>query len=406
MKITDLLDDYYDDSVNLPECSVPSDRAVLERTKKKLGITRKKRRIPKGILIAAALILALSITAGAVGYTVWDAARKDAGLEDGQSIPEYTEYHDSAQNTPAGTTENLTEPAESLAEAAENLTTGTELKLVSTLGSGSDLSIYMTASPVTPEQAERLREENQGLDTFATWDLNVKDDRYVEMDGTKFGAKQLEYDPETGTALICGSIHGDFLSGITEVTVTVDYFYQSDGNTEVIDYGSLTVPFTMSEELVFQPEVTLENAYVDAWGTVAQVTVYASYISIRLNLERFNDWCSRTGDDAWFRMGDAFWGSDDEAAGEERRTEYTELDAWVAYRRSWERALRGLLLTDCCLTLKDGSVISLYDPQFIGAGDETGLEGTYTEDFELPAAVNLEEVESLTLGGVTYFPAG
>ena len=44
MKITDLLDDYYDDSVKLPECSAPYDRAVVERTKKKLGITCKKRR--------------------------------------------------------------------------------------------------------------------------------------------------------------------------------------------------------------------------------------------------------------------------------------------------------------------------------------------------------------------------
>ena len=399
MKITDLLDDYYDDSVNLPECSVPSDRAVLERTKMKLGITRKKRRVPKGILIAAVLALALSITAGAVGYTVWDAARKDAGLEDGQSIPEYTEYHDSDQTVSAETTENLAEPA-------ENLTTGTELKLVSTLGSGSDLSIYMTASPVTPEQADRLREENQGLDTFATWDIDVKTDRYVEMDGTSCGTKQLEYDPETETALICGNIHGDFLSRITEVTVSINYFYQSDGSTEVIDYGSLTVPFTMSEELVFQPEAELENPFIDTWGTVAQVTVYASYISFQMNLERFDDWCSRTGEDAWFRMGDAYWGYYDEAEGEERRTEYTELDAWVAYRRSWSRALRELLSPDSYLTLQDGSVISLYDPQGINGGSDTALEGTYTEDFELPAAVNLEEVESLTLGGVTYFPAG
>lgn len=391
MKITDLLDDYYDDSVKLPECSAPSDRAVLERTEKKLGISRKKCRLPKGILIAAVLTLALSITAGAVGYTVWDAARKDAGLENGQSIPEYTEYHDSDQTVSA--------------EPAENLVEGAELQLVSTLGSGSDLSIYMTAAPVTQEQADRLSERNQGLDTFATWELSVKTDRNIEMDGMICGAKQLEYDPETETALICGSIHGDFLSQVTELTVTVDYFYQSDGNTEVINYGSLTVPFTMSEELVFQPETALDNFFVDAWGTVAQVTVYASYISFRLNLEPFHDWCSRTGDDAWFRMGDAYWGYYDEAAGEERRTEYTELDAQVAYRRSWEVALSDLISADSYLTLQDGSVISLSDLQIISAEDDLEA-GDYTEDFELPNAVKLAEVGSLTLGGVTYFPAG
>lgn len=133
--------------------------------------------------------------------------------------------------------------------------------------------------------------------------------------------------------------------------------------------------------------------------------MYASYISFRLNLEPFHDWCSRTGDDAWFRMGDAYWGYYDEAAGEERRTEYTELDAQVAYRRSWEVALSDLISADSYLTLQDGSVISLSDLQIISAEDDLEA-GDYTEDFELPNAVKLAEVGSLTLGGVTYFPAG
>lgn len=391
MKITDLLDDYYDDSVKLPECSAPADRAVLERTKMKLGISCKKRRLPKGILIAAVLTLALSITAGAVGYTVWDAARKDAGLENGQSIPEYTEYHDSNQNVSA--------------ETAENLVDGAALQLVSTLGSGSDLNIYMTAAPVTPEQADRLSEKNQGLDTFAMWEISTVLEPQIELDGMICGAQQLEYDPETETALICGTIHGDFLAQVTELTVTVDYFYQSDGEADVTNYGSMTVPVTMSEELVFQPEAALENSFVDAQGTVAQVTVYASYLSIQATIESFHDWCSRNGEDAWFRMGDAYWGYYDEAAGEARKTEYTELDAQVAYRRSWEVALRELLSADSYLTLQDGSMISLSDLQTISAEDDLEA-GDYAEDFELLTAVNLTEVESLTLGGVTCFPAG
>lgn len=391
MKITDLLDDYYDDSVKLPECSAPADRAVLERTKMKLGISCKKRRLPKGILIAAVLTLALSITAGAVGYTVWDAARKDAGLENGQSIPEYTEYHDSDQTVSA--------------ETAENLVDGAALQLVSTLGSGSDLNIYMTAAPVTQEQADQLSEKNQGLDTFAVWEISAVLDPQIELDGMICGAQQLEYDPETKTALICGTIHGDFLAQVTELTVTVNYFYQSDGEVDVTNYGSMTVPVTMSEELVFQPETVLENSFVDAQGTVAEVTVYASYLSIQATIEPFDDWCSRNGEDAWFRMGDAYWGYYDEAAGEARKTEYTELDAQVAYRRSWEVALRELLSADSYLTLQDGSMISLSDLQTISAEDDLDA-GNYTEDFELPAAVNLEEVESLTLGGVTYFLAG
>ena len=391
MKITDLLDDYYDDGAQIQERNDISAQNVLKLTEKKLGISRKKRfRMPKGVLIAAVLTLALSITAGAVGYTVWDAARKDAGLENGQSIPEYTEFHDSDQTVSA--------------ETAENLVDGAELQLVSTLGSGSDLNVYMTIAPVTQEQVDRLSEKNQGLDTFAMWEISTVLDPQIELDGMICGAKQLEYDPETKTALICGTIHGDFLSQVTELTVTVDYFYQSDGKADVTNYGSMTVPVTMSEELVFQPEAALENSFVDAKGTVAQVTVYASYISFQLNLERFNDWCSRNGEDAWFRMGDAYWGYYDEAAGEARRTEYTELDAQVAYRRSWEVALNDLLSADGYLTLQGGSIISLSDLQIISAEDDMET-GDYAEDFELPTAVNLAEIESLTLGGVAYFPA-
>ena len=103
-------------------------------------------------------------------------------------------------------------------------------------------------------------------------------------------------------------------------------------------------------------------------------------------------------------MGDAYWGYYDEAAGEARKTEYTELDAQVAYWRSWEVALRELLSADSYLTLQDGSTISLSDLQIISVEDDMEA-GDYAEDFELPTAVNLTEVESLTLGGVTYFPA-
>lgn len=392
MKITDLMDDYYDNSVKLDDRNEISAQRVLKLAEKKLGIARKRRfRVPKGALIAAALTLALSITAGAVGYTVWDAARKDAGLEDGKSIPEYTEYHDPAQATAA--------------EAAENLAEGAELRLVSTLGSGSDLNIYMTVSPVTQEQAERLSEENQGLDTFAMWEISTVLEPQIELDGMICGAKQLEYDPETKTALICGAIHGDFLMQVAELTVSVDCFYQSNGQADVTNYGSMTVPVTMSEKLVFQPEAALENAFVDAQGTMAKATVYAGYLSIQTAVEPFGDWCSRNGDDAWFRMGDAYWGCYDEAAGEERRTEYTELDAQVAYRRSWEAALDDLLSADSCLTLRDGSRIPLSDLQIISAEGDAET-GEYTEDFSLTAPVDLSEVESLTMGGVTYFPAG
>ena len=389
MKITDLLDDYYDDGVKHKERNDISARTVLELTEKKLGISHKKRfRIRKGVLIAAALAAVMSITAGAVGYTVWDAARKDAGLEDGRSIPEYTEYRDSVWNTGS--------------EAAEKPVEGAELQLVSTLCSGSDLSVYMTLTPVTQEQADRLTEENQGLDTFAFWELSLLNNQKTEMTGTVNSAKQLEYDPETRTALICASIHGDVLSQITELTVSVSYFAQSDGKTDTVTYGTMTVPVTMSESAAFPMETVLENSYVDAQGIVAQVTIYAGYLSVQIKAEPFAEWCSRNGENAWSKLGKAYWGDCDKAEGEE---DCTEQDAQVAYQRSWEVALNDIFSADSYLTMRDGSKISLSDLQMISAEDDLEA-GEYTEEFELPAAVELAEIESLALGGVTCFPAG
>ena len=63
MRITDLLNEFYDESLPTPIGEIPSSEAVLDLTRKKLGI-RQKRRGPIGLLIAT-MGAVMSVTAGA-----------------------------------------------------------------------------------------------------------------------------------------------------------------------------------------------------------------------------------------------------------------------------------------------------------------------------------------------------
>lgn len=66
VKITDLMDDYYDSTIEIPQIDAPSSRKIKELTMKKIERPpRKKRRIPKGILIAAIFVMLFCFTAGA-----------------------------------------------------------------------------------------------------------------------------------------------------------------------------------------------------------------------------------------------------------------------------------------------------------------------------------------------------
>lgn len=66
VKITDLMDTYHDTIVPLPETDLPTTQRTMDLTMSKINQNNKKKtRFPKGLLIAAVLVMIFSLTAGA-----------------------------------------------------------------------------------------------------------------------------------------------------------------------------------------------------------------------------------------------------------------------------------------------------------------------------------------------------
>lgn len=103
---------------------------------------------------------------------------------------------------------------------------------------------------------------------------------------------------------------------------------------------------------------------------------------------------------AWEQMGDAYWGAYDRAAGLESAAAYTELDARVAYTRSWSAAIGDLAHTTAVVLL-DGSELSLADAQS-SSRDGDDVVSWMTEEFTLPALVDLSQVAGLRIGAQTF----
>lgn len=401
MKITDLMDDYYDEGMSLPAAKRPTAARTKELTLQKLGIEKTaRRRVPVGALAAAACVVVFSITAGAVGYSLRDAARSHASLPEGGDIPEWQEYPE----TPA----EAVSAGSSALEQDANYVEGAQLELISTLCSGNDVTAYVAVSPVRQEMADMSLEESQGLDTFAYWEALIS-----EMQGADFragysaGATQLEYDQETETALLCLEFHGDIFSQAESLTTDISWFHQQgirDGAWyERLHYGSLTFPITPSESVVFTPNQTFENGFLsDKTATMTAVELGASYVSLTYAFPSFAAVCEDYGADAYFIIGDAYEGYYAELSGRPRKTEYTELDATVYYDRSWSATL-DTMLEAAYVTLKDGTEISLSDLQSTNSTTLESGDTTRTETFQLPSALDISQVQSVTLNGECYF---
>lgn len=397
MRITDLMDDYYDENISLPEAKTPTAERTRELTMQKLGMTaQKRRRVPLGVLIAAACVLALSITAGAVGYSLWDAARADVGLEASAEIPEYREYQAEGSNQA-----EMSRP-EALPGNNVNYVDGAKVELISTLCAGEDVTAYVTISPVSQEMADKSWEEAHELDIFTAWEATVDPETMDVGEGYSAGAYQVEYDPETETALLRLEFHGKSFVQSEGFAVGMDWFYQAGDDYETRYYGAVRIPVTLSEEVVFHPDQTFENLFLSGeTATLTEVSLGASYVSLTYQLPSFDAICDAYGQSACFIIGDAYEGYYAELSGEPRKTEYTELDALAYYGRSWSASLDRLMET-AYVTLEDGTEISLNDLQ---GTDSTMLENgdtTRTQTFQLSGALDISQIASVTVGGQTY----
>ncbi len=379
MKITDLLDCYADGSMPFPAADRPDAEATIARTLEKLALTpRRRQRTPARVLLAACLALLLAATAAAVGFTVWEQARQDAGLTDGD-IPEYVEYED----LPTISVENPLENG-AITEVED-----AAIELVSTICAGQNVTAYLRVSP-----AGETSEDGH-------WEIGGQPEAtgVSEIDGFDLlGSRQLSYDAAAKTALICLELRGAIFESAE--SFSMDLFRNEEGKT--LHYGRFTLPITPSETVDFPVALPLENGFIPETATLAEVAVGANFLRFTLdNPQDFDQWCAANGGaEAWEQMGDAYWGAYDRAAGLESAAAYTELDARVAYTRSWSAAIGDLAHTTAVVLL-DGSELSLADAQS-SSRDGDDVVSWMTEEFTLPALVDLSQVAGLRIGAQTF----
>ena len=213
MRITDIMDQIYVDNVTLTADEIPNAGDVLALTRQKLGMN-KKHRLPAKAFLIAAVIAALGITAGAVGYSLHQAVRADLGISDVEEIPEYVEYpYASNSDVTAVEADNLLTDEDTVApELSDIFVSGAKIELISTLCAGNRVTAFLSVSPVTPEMAEITAKHDPAMPPV--WNISVVAEAAggVSLEGMSSSGRQVEYDSEAQTALVRFELEGDVFS--------------------------------------------------------------------------------------------------------------------------------------------------------------------------------------------------
>lgn len=372
-----------------------------------LPIKSRHPKVSKFVLIAA-IVAMLGIAVGAAWLTFWDQARYDMGVQD-REVPEYTEYH-----LDSGETQETVFSDEVMAQYAVE---GANIDLISAFCSGNKVAVYLAISPVTPDMAEATWEESQRALYYASWDYGFsdvvgthKDRRSGAMDST-----QVEYDAETQTALIRLDMEGEVFGEATEMTLSLTWTEQTEEHATFKYYGDVCIPITQSEALQATLDVSIDNTYLPGiGGKLTSVEVRAGYITATMEIPSFFEVCELLGDNAHYTIGDAYWNYHNAQTGQPMDTEFSELDAYVAYKRSWSSSLSSFT-KDLTLVLRDGNSTLVTELESMYAGwvdpitdsDDTEYadymaQTTILHNFVLSVPLELTELEAVVVDGVEY----
>ena len=365
VKLTDLLDDLELDPelLPLPDAKRPT-RARTERlVLQKLGISRRRVRSAGRTLLAAVLaaLLSLGAVAGVLGLRA--LSRADLGVTQPEKIPEYTEYKVTSEMDGA--------------------------RLVSSFCAGKRLIAYVELADVTQDMAHAYREamETYGL---SLWSCRAKP--------CSVWAEQLTYDESLQTALLRVELYTYEALEPGEVTIELCFDSQENGHETAGEvFATVTVPALPSEALQAAPELSVPSAFLEASAVIGSLTLDAGTLCLTLQAPTLDSYLNARGDGALDTLVKGYFGQDTENP--------TELDAQVAYRRSWNGALNELF-ADAALEFADGTqtqLSSLFENSacfFSASLSETRDElGLYTFEAALSTPVALADVQAIEIAG-------
>ncbi len=344
-----------------------------------------KRKLPRrALLIAAVVVVVGAVSATAVGWSLRNAARADAGLK--SSIPEWTEYEvegetvSEAQPQPeAAAVEHEWEPEGGWQDA---------VTLDSTLCAGENVTAYLRVSGITPEIAASLAQEGGEY----AFDIGSLDYHH----SCSCGVFYVSYDETGETALVRVELIG--IEDVDELQVGLALYR---GLEPEVYYEAVTIPVTPSGSLRTEIELALPKGEYRGEMRAVAASVCAGYVEVEFEVTPFRDVASEE------ELADV-----ETVVLPDGRAINDPLDALVDYLDSWsDRADEAL--ADAALHYRDGTtqkvceLASEYAANWIkegtdGSADELRALDHVSFRHITTQAIDLSQVVSITIGGVDY----
>ena len=407
--ISDLLDTYLDESVDLDGSTPLSSTAIKELTMSKItqeGIRKTPGReciaqrhtrkpLARGLLIAAIIASLLCLTAFAIkiSLSLREAARIDMGISAETPIPEWTEYND--------------------VEKAEEEPKDVQVTLMSTMCAEERLYAYIAISPV-PEQIAAILAENSSPEY--EWDLSG-----MSTAGCTFHTEHTSYDPETQTALVKVFVRGEELKQMEQVELTLELTHNLKPEES---YGPIVIPVTQSQMISIPVDIPVENTkahFNSAWGMppemmpdipdyisegkITQIAICAGYIELALETPGLSQWTTESNAEQVKIQVDPEMplapGMEDIKGNFIRGL----------FRNNWTVSVNEAL-QGASVNYKDetSDVIEEIPRDFAGIWSrpsgttpDTVYEGKHRYQFTPKQAFDLSAVESITIDGTKYF---
>ena len=127
-------------------------------------------------------------------------------------------------------------------------------------------------------------------------------------------------------------LRADEPPALGEVMVELCFDSQENGReTTGALVDTVAVPIAPSASLQATPELALSSSFLEADAAVQTLALDAGTLRVTLQASCLNDYLAARGEGALDALVKGYFGQDTENP--------TELDAQVAYRRSWNRAL-------------------------------------------------------------------
>lgn len=306
-------------------------------------VTRPKK-LHRGLLIAAVIMLLGCVSAMAVGISLRQSARNDMGIQPENPISEWTEYE---------------------------ATDGERVDLVSSFCSGGHVFAYLEVEDISAEDGAALEAGT------ISWSLG---DVLPHINNCSWVVSHVDYDAETETALVKAHVFGAVAEHAEELTLILALERSVDQKEF---FKPVVVPVTESDIKTADVELSVENTDLGLTGSVKQVAVSAGTVEVTLQIQPAREWLADNGYEA------------DDSSG------------LHDYFASWFEAADAYL-QDIRIGFADGSSMAVVEIPTPFAGnwivensalDPVETEGRLTLQHVFSQAQDLSDVTSVTIGG-------